>query len=76
MSARRIEVSLDIPADRLMAYYRDGVQNVVARDREGRHVQFPVAALRPFVEHGGVRGRFVLRVDARNKLLGIERLDD
>lgn len=68
-----IEVTLNIPADRLQAYYRDGVQTVLALASDGRRVQFPVASLRPFVSHGGVSGCFVLLTDSRNKLIEIRR---
>ncbi len=68
-----IEVSLNIPADRLQAYYRDGVQTVMAVASDGRRVRFPVASLRRFVSHGGVSGLFVLVVDDRYKLIEIRR---
>ncbi|HHO69847.1 MAG TPA: DUF2835 family protein [Gammaproteobacteria bacterium] len=67
------EIRLNIPADRLQAYYRDGVQTVLAQASDGRRVQFPVASLRPFVSHGGVSGCFVLLTDDDNKLIEIRR---
>lgn len=71
---RRYVVDLAISADELLRYYRGAASSVVASDRGGRRVQFPAAALRPFVSASGVRGTFVLTVTAENRLQSLERL--
>lgn len=72
---RRYLVDLDIPSEELLRYYRGAASAVVARDQYGRRVQFPAAALRPFVTTAGVRGRFVLEVGDDHRLRDIRRGD-
>jgi Protein of unknown function (DUF2835) len=72
--AEALEVDLAIPPGELLRLYRGEVRAVVARARDGRVVRFPVGVLRPFVGRDGVQGRFLLRCDATQRLLGIERL--
>ena len=71
---REFYFSLSITADELMRYYRGSAQQVVARAQDGRCVQFPASALRPFVTHEGVRGEFCLVVDDNNRLVELRRI--
>ncbi len=66
-------VILDISADAYQRMYRGEVRHVVARDTQGYRVQFPALALRKFVTAGGVRGTFLIRVDANHRLVDIQR---
>jgi hypothetical protein len=68
------EVTLDISAAELQRLYRGEARVVVARTQDGQVVRFPAMALRPFVSHDGVRGRFRVRCDEARRLRGIERL--
>lgn len=65
---RRYVVDLNIPAAELLRYYRGAASAVVAHDRYGQRLQFPAAALRPFVTAAGVHGRFLLEVDEHSRL--------
>jgi len=67
---------LAIPAQKYLAYYEGSVHAVVVTLANGQHLQFPAESLRPFVSREGVYGEFVLRVDANNKLQGIERVGE
>ncbi len=69
-----IVIDLDIPAEECLRYYEGTASVVLVRARDGRTVQFPAHLLRRFVGHAGVRGGFVLRCDADNRLISIERL--
>jgi hypothetical protein len=73
MTDREFTVQLDISAAAYESLYRGDARTVVAHDARGRRIQFPAAALRPFVTHAGISGVFVIRVDARNKLVDICR---
>lgn len=66
-------VTLDISAEAYQRMYRGEAHNVVALDTQGRRVQFPALSLRKFVTTEGVRGTFVIRVDADNRLVDIQR---
>ncbi len=70
---RSYTVHLDISAEAYREMYRGVVRNVIARDLEGRRIQFPAMALRSFVTASGIQGRFVVRVDADNRLVDIQR---
>lgn len=66
-------VILDISAEAYQRMYRGDARNVVAMDSQGRRVQFPALSLRKFVTTEGIRGKFVIRVDADNRLVDIQR---
>jgi urease beta subunit len=68
----RIRVRLDIPAEDCLRYYRGSARQVLATALDGRRVQFPASALRPFVTREGIRGVYELRFDAHHRLLGVE----
>ena len=76
MTDREYVVVLDISAAAYQRMYRGTAQHVLAEDLQGRRIRFPASALRPFVTHNGVNGLFVLRVDARNRLIDIRRRRD
>ena len=66
-------VTLNISAVAYQRMYSGDARQVLAQDMQGRRIRFPAASLRPFVTRDGVSGVFVLRVDARNKLIEIRR---
>ncbi len=66
-------VMLDISPEAYQRMYQGVAQNVVAVDMEGRRVQFPALSLRKFVTAEGVRGTFLIRVDANHRLVDIQR---
>lgn len=66
-----IAFHLNISAPALQRYYAGSVKSVSVIADDGRRIQFPVSALRPFVSHEGVYGHFVMLVDAGNKLIEI-----
>ena len=76
MTQEDIIVYLDIPARELQRYYEGSVSVVSVVAVDGRRIQFPAAALRPLISHNGVKGRFVIQVDAHNKLIGIRQIPD
>lgn len=65
---------LAISAEEYLAYYEGAARDVVVTLANGQNLQFPAAALRSVVTHDGVYGEFVLRVNANNKLQGLERV--
>ncbi len=66
-------VALNISAEVYQRMYSGTARSVIARDTEGRRVQFPALSLRQFVTPEGVHGVFVIRVDANNRLVDIQR---
>ena len=72
-STREIIVPLHIDGEQFLRYYRGTARVVVARSVDGRTVQFPARILQRFLTRDGIHGVFVLRYDARNRFVSIER---
>jgi hypothetical protein len=66
-------VTLSISRVEFERLYRGQAKSVVARDHQGKTLQFPALSLRPFLSHNGIQGTFVIRVDDNNRLLDIQR---
>lgn len=67
-------VDITFSIEQIQSYYAGQVSAVWARDVQGVRLQFPLTALRPFVDHQGIRGRFRIDVDAGSRLKGIVRV--
>lgn len=67
-------VDLRLTREQVLRLYEGSANAVVARDRAGLTVRFPLNALRRFVDGQGINGSFQLAVDGRHRLLGVERL--
>jgi len=72
VTERFIEVALAISAEEYLKLYQRGHAVVSARSLDGRRVQFPAQALRPWVGHSGIRGKFRIFFDHQNRLSKIE----
>ena len=70
-----IRLRLAISAEEYLAYYQGAAQVVVARSEDNRVVEFPASAIRQFVTHDGVFGRFEISFDENNKLIGVQRIE-
>ncbi len=75
MDGREFVVALNISAFEYQRMYRGDARQVIARDIRGRRIRFPASALRPFVTRAGISGVFVLRVDADNRLVELQKRD-
>jgi len=71
---REYILNLSISAEKMLSYYQGSAQQVIAEDSRGIRVSFPAQALRRFVTHDGVQGRFRLRVDDNNKLIDLQQI--
>lgn len=72
--AGQVRFHLEIRGEDLLRFYRGEASSVHVTADDGRRVRFPAGALRPYVEPDGVRGLFLLRFDARGRMLGLDRL--
>jgi len=72
---RSIRFRLAIPAEEYLSYYQGSAQVVVARADDNRTIRFPASAIRKFVTHEGVFGKFEITFDENNKLIGIRSQD-
>jgi hypothetical protein len=67
---------LAIPAEHYLTYYQGVAKEVAVGTEDGRRLRFPASAIQRFVSRQGIYGRFEIRFDSSNKLIGIERLSD
>jgi hypothetical protein len=70
-----IRFSLNLSADRYLRFYQGRAKSVSVLADDGRRVEFPANALRPFVTRTGVQGHFEIRIDAHQRLQQIRRID-
>ena len=71
-----IRFSLNLTADSYLRYYQGHAKSVSVVADDGRCVEFPANALRPFVTKQGVQGHFELQVDDNNHLQQLVLLSD
>ncbi len=71
---RQAFFTLHIPAAEMLRYYRGSAATVAVTAEDGTRLKFPAASLRRFVTGEGIHGRFVIRFDEANRLVGIEKL--
>lgn len=69
-----ILIDLHISPDEYKKLYAGVAQNVNARARDGRRIQFPASSLRPYLRPSGITGTFQILIDENNKLIQINRL--
>ncbi len=72
-SEQRVRFAIRISADDYLAYYKGQARQVIVDAEDGRRIQFPASCLQPFIMRDGINGIFVLRFDANNKLVGLEK---
>ena len=68
------EFMLHFSADEYLQYYEGIAKSVQVQSECGKLIQFPADKLREFVLSGGIHGRFVIKLDNKNKFLSIKRL--
>lgn len=62
-------LTLNIPREEIMRYYKEGVQTVHAKTEDGKVIQFPISVVRSYIKQSGVQGRFVIECDQQGKLI-------
>jgi len=71
---KRMRFSLDIPADKYLAYYQGSAKAVIVMTEEGLSLKFPASELQKFITHDGIKGRFEIVFNAQNKLVNMNRI--
>ena len=70
-----IRFRLAISAEDYLAYYQGSAQEIVARSDDNKIVRCPASAIRRFVTHDGIFGRFEITFDENNKLISIQSIE-
>jgi len=70
----RIAFSLSIDREQWLRFYAGRASFVHVVTESGKSLRLPASALRPFILHNGVHGRFEINYDQRYKLLSVDRL--
>ncbi len=71
---KSMRFSLNISAEQYERYYQGSARSVIVTTEDGRTLKFPANALQKFVTHDGIRGRFEIIYDDRNKLSSVQRV--
>lgn len=71
---RSLIVDLSISAEKYLRVYEGSAKHVIAYDRTGLRVQFPVGILRPYVSRDGIIGSFSIEFDKDNKFYSIKKI--
>lgn len=66
--------TINVPYVECEQLYMTGNNTVVMTADSGERVQLPSVNLRPFVERTGLKGRFRLIVDNKNKVRSFEKV--
>jgi hypothetical protein len=69
-----IRFRLNLSTEHYLRFYQGRANRVSVIAEDGRRIEFPANALRPFVTRLGVQGYFQLVVDADNRLLSLEQI--
>ena len=73
---KEFRLRLAISAEEMLIYYRGQASFVLATARDGTRVQMPARLLRPHITASGVVGEFVLRCDAHDRFVSLDRTGD
>ena len=68
--------SLHISQQEYLRYYKGDAKTVQVRSIQGLLLQFPASALKSHVTHQGIQGHFVIKFDANNKLISLNKIAD
>lgn len=66
--------TLSMSYSQCLAYYKGRISAVQVIDDAGRKIRFPANKLLPYMSQIGIRGRFRLLLDAKNKFIRLERV--
>lgn len=66
-----IRFRLSLAAEDFLRYYQGQIRQIQVTSEDGRTVRFPASALRPYLTHSGIHGRFEIHFDEHNRLAGL-----
>ena len=73
--AQKIRIRLDLSPEEYQRFYAGAARAIQATSLDGRVVRFPATSVRPWVQHDGIHGFFLLIFDDNFKLLDCQRID-
>lgn len=66
--------SISISYQSYLQHYAGQAAKVLVVTECGLKLQLDASRLRPFLTHGGIKGRFVLSTDASNKFINLTKI--
>jgi len=66
--------SIDISAEKYIAYYQGSAKFVQVITEEGLSLKFPASELQKFITHDGIQGRFEIVFNKQHKLVSMNRI--
>lgn len=70
---RQFEFELALSAEKIHAIYQGQARYILVKSDEGLKLQLPAANFRGFVTEEGIHGRFIVSIDANNKIESLRR---
>ena len=71
---KQLTFALSINHDEWLRFYAGQASAVRVTADNGQTLQLPANALRPYILHNGVHGRFAIHFDQNNKLVKLAKL--
>jgi uncharacterized protein YqjF (DUF2071 family) len=74
--ASELTFRLHVEREAAMKYYQGKAQAVITRADNGQTLRFPAIHIRRFIDQNGIHGHFLIRFDAKHKLVDLQRIGD
>lgn len=74
MANRFINFSVRISPEEVLAIYQGTIQKVIVISDTGLKIEMKASHFRQFTTSSGIRGRFQMELDERNKLVSLRRI--
>ena len=71
---KKMRFSIDISAEKYLAYYQGSAKFVRVVTEEGLSLKFPASELQKFITHEGIQGRFEIVFNRQHKLVSMNRI--
>lgn len=73
--ARSYRFQINISREKYLHYYAGEATSIQVHSEDGILIQFPASALKKFVTHQGISGKFRISFDENNKLINLQQFD-
>jgi len=67
--------SMNLSRQKYLQYYAGETISIQVQSDDGLMIRFPASALKPWVTHQGVSGKFIIRFDKNHKLIELKKLN-
>ncbi len=72
--SRRLEFSINLSADKTHRIYQGRARYILVYTDDGLSLQLPANNFRQYVTEQGIRGRFEVEIDDKNKIIHLKSI--